>query len=133
MRSTHLPSLRRSLVTAMSAGILLAGAAFAQAPAQGRYRCYEPPSYTVMAWFDLAGEEISVNGAAAKSVRIDTGTGRMALPHDALPPYRHGFHFAPGTKDGDAERATIVLARRADARPGQRSWATLPRCYLTTH
>ena len=115
------------------AGLLLTSAAFAQAPAPGRYRCYEQPSYAVMAWFDLAGAEVSVNGDTPRTVRIDAARGRIELPRGLLPPYRHGFYFAPGAAGGDAERVTIVLAASAEARPGQRVWARLPRCYLTTH
>ncbi len=99
----------------------------------GRYRCYEPPGYGVMAWFDLDAKGISVHGDAPQAAHIDAATGRIDLPREALLPYRHGFFFPPSAAAGDAGRATIVLAARADARPGQRAWATLPRCYLTTH
>lgn len=128
-------SQRRLFALAMLAvaGLLLAGAASAQAPAQGRYRCYEPPGYAVMAWFDFSAAGIGVNGDAPQAVRIDAATGRIELPRDALPPYRHAYFFPPGAAGGNAGRATIVLARRADQRPGQPAWAKLPRCYLTTH
>lgn len=115
------------------AAFLLAGPASAQAPVQGRYRCYEPPGYGVTAWFDLDAEGISLHGDVPQAVRIDVATGRIDLPKDTLPPYRHGFFFPPDAAGGDAGRATIVLARRADQRPGRPGWARLPRCYLTTH
>ena len=101
--------------------------------ATGRYRCYEPPSYAVMAWFDLTANQISVNGNDPMPVRVDTASGRIDLPPDAIPPWRFGWHFAPGAKNGDAERVTIVLARRAEQRLGNQAWVRLPRCYLTTH
>ncbi len=128
-------SRRRLLARAMLAvaSLHFAGTASAQAPAAGRYRCYEPPGYTVMAWFDLDAKGISVHGDAPQAVRIDAATGRLSLPRDALPPYRHGFYFPPDAAGGDAGRATIVLASRADQRPGRSGWARLPRCYLTTH
>jgi len=131
-----IPSPERRLITAAIcaiAGLLLAAAASAQTPAPGRYRCYEPPGYAVIAWFDLDARGISVNGDAPRRIRFDAATGRIDLPRKALPPHRHGFYFAPGAAGGDAGRVTIVLASRADARPGQRAWAKLPRCYLTTH
>lgn len=115
------------------ASLHFAGAASAEAPPPGRYRCYELPGYTVMAWFDLDARGISVHGDAPQAVRIDAASGRLTLPRDALPPYGHGFYFSPGAADGDAGRATIVLASRADQRPGRSAWARLPRCYLTTH
>ncbi|MBI3096273.1 MAG: hypothetical protein HYY97_15500 [Rhodocyclales bacterium] len=126
------PYRQRQLLSFI-AGLLLAASAAAQAPAAGRYRCYELPGYAVLAWFDLAGAEISVNGDTPRTVRIDAARQRIELPRGLLAPYRHGFWFAPGAGGGDAERVTIVLAARADARPDQRRWATLPRCYLTTH
>lgn len=121
------------VVTLALASFLLTGAASGQAPANGRYRCYEPPSYGVMAWFDLDAKGISVHGDAPQVVRIDAVTGRIDLPQNTLPPYRHGFYYLPDAAGGDAGRSTIVLARRADQRPGQPAWAKLPRCYLTTH
>ncbi|MDA8259808.1 MAG: hypothetical protein M0Z99_29905 [Betaproteobacteria bacterium] len=121
---------RRLLACALA---LVAGSVFAETPAPGRYRCYEPPGYTVMAWFDLDARGISVHGDAPQALRVDAVSGRLTLPRDALPPYRHGFYFPPGAAGGDAGRATIVLAARADVRPTQRVWARLPRCYLTTH
>ncbi len=115
------------------AALWLAGSAFAQAPPHGRYRCYQPPGYTVMAWFDLDAKGISVNGAAPHVVRIDAAKGRIDLPRGLLPPHRYGYYFAPGAAGGDAERVTVVLAGRADLRPGQPAWEKQPRCYLTTH
>ncbi|MCM2309155.1 MAG: hypothetical protein NDI91_16990 [Sulfuritalea sp.] len=132
VRRARLRQLSTHAILAV-AGLLLAGAACAQAPAHGRYRCYELPAYTVMAWFDLAAAGISLNGDTPRPVRVDAATGRIELPRGLLPPYRHGFYLPSGAAGGDAERITIVLAARADARPGQRVWATLPRCYLTTH
>lgn len=125
------PFRQRRLLACVLA--LMAGSAFAQAPAAGRYRCYELPSYAVMAWFDLDAAGLSLNGDTPRPVRVDAAAGRIELPRGLLPPYRHGFYFPPGATGGDAERITIVLAPRADARPNQRTWATLPRCYLTTH
>jgi hypothetical protein len=112
--------------------LVLSSSSLAQ-HATGRYRCYEPPSYSVMAWFDLTAKDISVNGNDPVPIRIDAAGGRIDLPPDAIPPWRFGWPFAPGAKDGDAERVTLVLARRADQRPGNPAWVRLPRCYLTTH
>lgn len=111
----------------------IAGSALAQAPVPGRYRCYQPPAYTVMAWFDLTTGAIAINGDSPLPVRFDSGNEGFELPPGAIPPWRRGIGFAPGAKGGDAERVTIVLASRPDHRPGHVAWANLPRCYLTTH
>ncbi len=136
-RPGGLPSGRRRrfsrlAVTALALAAIATTAA-AQSPPPGRYRCYQPPAYSVMAWFDLDRGRISVHGDTPQAVKFDAASGRIDLPPDALPPWRHGLHFAPGAKEGDAERYTIVLASRAEHRPGHASWARLPRCYLTTH
>jgi hypothetical protein len=74
--------------------VFLAGSALAQAPVPGRYRCYEPPAYAVMAWFDLTPGEIAINGDAPLPIRIDTVTGGFDLPPGAIPPWRRGVGFA---------------------------------------
>lgn len=110
-----------------------AGSALAEAPPPGRYRCYQPPAYAVLAWFDLTADQIAINGDAPRPVGIDPATGRLELSPGTLPPWRHGIRFAPGAKEGDAGRETIVLVSRPEHRPGHVGWARLPRCYLTTH
>lgn len=116
---------RGAAVALVALGV--AWAAQGQTPPPGRWRCYQPPAYTVLAWFDLTAETISVNGNEPLPVRFDAD--RIALPPTALPPYREGVHFSPGSTQGDAERQTLVLLRV----PGQRPAAHLPRCYMTTH
>jgi hypothetical protein len=133
MKTPHCRNRSLTQAALAVAGILLTAAAFAQTPAHGRYRCYQPPDYSVMAWFDLDAAGIAVNGDAPLPLRTDAATGRIDLPRGALPPYRHGLYFLPGVAGGDAERVTIVLARSADLRPGRPAWEKQPRCYLTTH
>jgi hypothetical protein len=120
---------RRLLALVFSAGI--AGAAAAQTPPEGRWRCYQPPGYTVLAWFDLTPATIAVDGHEPLPVSFDAG--RLALPPAALPPYREGLYLPPGSVQGDAERHTLVLLRTPGQRSGGAGWARLARCYLTTH
>ena len=129
MKTPYVP--RRLLALILACGF--ATAAFAQAPPDGRWRCYQPPGYVVTAWFDLAAGGVSVNGDTPLPVRIDAASGRIALPPGALAPHREGLYLPPGTAQGDAERHTLVLLRTAGQRPGSRGWERLPRCYLTTH
>lgn len=109
----------------------LAGAALAQTPPPGRWRCYQPPSYVVLAWFDLGADNIAVDGNAPLPVRFEGG--RLALPVAALPPYREGLYLPPAATQGDAERHTLVLSRTPGRPAGGRGWDALPRCYMTTH
>ncbi|MFZ2854300.1 MAG: hypothetical protein WAZ34_09355 [Rhodocyclaceae bacterium] len=44
-----------------------------------------------------------------------------------------GIYEPPPDASQWPRRHTIVLARRADTKPGSREWAKLPQCYLTEH
>jgi hypothetical protein len=126
------PSCQRRLLAPLALLLALAaGGACAQVPPDGRWRCYQPPGYTVLALFDLAGGRLAVDGNPPQPVAV--GEGGFALPVGALPPWRHAIYFAPGKAPVDVERHTLVLAPRADARRSGRAWERLPRCYLTTH
>jgi hypothetical protein len=115
------------------AGLLAAGTTLAQAPLPGKYRCYQPPAYTVTAWFELGEGRARIDGGDPAPFRYDAAAARIDWTTDALAPHRHGFHYPAGVPGDDAGRPTIVLAPRAPARPGQPGWARLPRCYLITH
>ncbi len=120
---------RRLLALILACGVV--GAAAAQMPPEGRWRCYQPPSYGVLAWFDLTGGGIAVNGNPPLPVRFDAG--RLGLPAAALPPHGEALYLAPGSARGDAERHTLVLLRTPGQKPGGLGWERQPRCYLTTH
>ena len=125
-----MPCRRRLLALALT---FLAGASFAQTPPEGRWRCYQPPAYTVLAWFDLAGEQLAVDRNPPQPFAADAATGRLRLPAEALPPYREALYLPPGHARGDAGRHTLVLLRTPGQKPGSRGWERLPRCYMTTH
>ena len=128
------PYRRRRLLAALLALIaFLTGSAFAQSPPEGRWRCYQPPGYTVLALFDLAGGQLAVDGNPPQRLSIDAAAGRLALPVGALPPYREALYLPPGSARGDADRHTLVLLRTPGQKPGGSGWERLPRCYLTTH
>ena len=124
------PSFQRRLL-AMILACGMAGAVAAPSPPAGRWRCYQPPSYTVLAWFDLAGDNIAVDGNPPAPVRFEAG--RLILPAAVLPPHGEALYLAPGSVRGDAERHTLVLLRTPGQQAGGRGWERLPRCYLTTH
>jgi len=104
-------------------------------PPAGRYRCYQPPDYAVLSWFDFAsdGTYRLQGGPVAryswepkrKVVRwLDGEYAKQGLV---------GIYESPPDADQWPRRHTIVLAKRADTKPGSASWAKLPQCYLTEH
>ncbi|MBI2306249.1 MAG: hypothetical protein HYU78_03010 [Rhodocyclales bacterium] len=123
------PALLAAAVTLLSPAAL----ADAGRPPQGKYRCYQPPDYAVLAWFEITADGVRIDGGDPLRFAFDAKARRIDWPTQDLAPYRHGFFFPSGTAGGDAERTTIVLARQRTAQPGQTGWDRLPRCYLTTH
>lgn len=125
--------LRISLIAALllqASGSLLADTV---APPSGKYRCYQPPGYTVMAWFELHEGMVSVNGGDAEPYTYHPGTRRIDWPFGAFAPLHHGRFFAHGELGDETDRTTIVLLRRPETRIGKDGWGKLPRCYLTQH
>ena len=132
-RPKEVPVGRRLFALLPALLALLAGAAFAQTPPEGRWRCYQPPAYAVLAWFDLGGGQIAVDRNPQRPYTADAATGRVALPAGALAPHREALYLPPGHAQGEAERHTLVLLRSPGQKPGGRGWDALPRCYMTTH
>jgi hypothetical protein len=111
----------------------LASAALAQTPPFGRYRCYQPPAYTVTAWFDLDAAGYRLNGGSAQPYQIDRESGKLTWSGNGIDGRGHGRYSPPGTNSDDGARHTIVLSTTPAPLPTQRDWARLPRCYMTTH
>lgn len=105
------------------------------APPAGRYRCYQPPAYTVTAWFDLeAGGRYRLNGGEPQAYSFDAGKSLIRWSREeAAQGWRAGRYLPPGSPGPDLDRYTIVIVPRDDARPGQPGWDKFERCYLTTH
>ena len=101
----------------------------AEAPVLGKYRCYQPPNYEVVAWLELREDVARINGDDPQPYTFDAAASRFDWPDQSLAPYRHGILFLSGMPGDDTGRTTILLTTK----PGQRSGAKLPRCYLTTH
>ena len=129
---------RRLAAATLVAGALLAGATATAAdtplPA-GRYRCYQPPAFTVTAWFDLeANGTYRVNGGKWQRYAFDAEKSLVRWSgSDFAAGQGYGVFIPPGGPGGEEARHTIVLSGRADARPGMSGWARLERCYMTTH
>ncbi|MFC5300874.1 hypothetical protein [Azospira restricta] len=127
--------MKTLLARLLLAASLLPAAAAADpvAPPDGKYRCYQPPEQTVVAWFEIVAGTVRIDGGEPRRFAFDARARRIDWPGAELAPYRHGFFFPVGADDEHGERTTIVLAQQRRARPGQAGWQQLPRCYLTTH
>ncbi len=119
----------RALAALLAALPAVASAAGEALPA-GRYRCYQPPSYAVTAWFDLAadgsyrfqGEDAARYAYDPDSRRVTWLDGALARDHSG------GIYHPPSTEAPTGQRHAIVLERREEAAPAAPS-----ECFLTTH
>jgi len=117
--------------------LLLAGLAQAAdaPPPAGRYRCYQPPDYTVLSWFDFDSDgTYRFQGGPVARYSWEASRKVVRWLDGEHAQQRHvGIYEPPADSNQWPRRHTIVLARRADTRPGSASWAKLPQCYLTEH
>jgi hypothetical protein len=116
--------------------LLLAGTAAAadMPPPAGRYRCYQPPDFLVVSWFDFEadGTYRLQGGASARYAWEATGRRVRWLDGEHAKQGLVGIYQPPPDASHGPRRHTIVLAR-ANVKPGSRAWDKLPQCYLTEH
>ncbi len=129
--------LGQGVATAAAKNVGEAAAAkpVAVAVAAGRYRCYQPPTYTVTAWFDLESDgSYRLNGGAPQRFAYDPARALIRWSGGDFASRRlFGIYMPPGKPGADEDRVTIVLSKRADMRPARKGWEVLERCYLTMH
>lgn len=96
----------------------------------GRYRCYQPPSYVVTAWFDIEpGHTYRFQGEAPQPFRYDPVTRRIVWTGGELAQAHAGGTYHPPTADSAlGSRHAIVLEPRA-----RRDAGPVTECFLTTH
>ena len=99
-------------------------------PPAGRYRCYEPPSYSVTAWFDLLPDgRYQFQGEPAQRFSYEPGTRHIAwLAGELASSHGGGEYQAPAPGAAAGQRHTIVLLPLSKSAAGPRT-----ECYLTTH
>ena len=114
---------------------LLPAAAAAEAPPPGRYRCYQPPDYVVVSWFDFEadGTYRLQGGPPARYVWEAKGKRVRWLDGEHARQRLVGIYQPPPDAGKWPRRHTIVLANRDGAKPGGAGWEQLPQCYLTEH
>lgn len=129
----------RNLAAAFLALVPLAAAQAAAdsspSPPVGRYRCYEPPAYTVVSWFDFdADGTYRFNGGAPARYRYDAERRLVTWLDGELASGRQvGIYVAPVAGGQESSRYVIALSPRPELRPGSSGWKRLVQCYLTTH
>ena len=122
---TKLSATARRLALAASFGTASLAAA-ADLPS-GRYRCYEPPTYVVTAWFDIEPNgTYRFQGESPARFRYDARTRDLTWIEGALATHHSGGRYEPPAAGSTAaQRHTIVLLPRGDSIASE--------CYLTTH
>lgn len=104
-------------------------------PPAGRYRCYQPPEFTVVSWFDFEADgTYRLQGGPPGRYAWDAPRMHVRwLDGEHAKQRLVGIYQPPPDAGQGPRRHTIVLARNAGAKPGKRGWDTLPQCYLTEH
>lgn len=115
--------------------LLAAGSALASPPPAGRYRCYQPPGYAVISWFDFEADgTYRLQGGAPAKYRWEPARSLVRwLEGEHAAERLVGIYQPPPDAGQWPRRHTIVLARNDEMRPGSRGWDKLPQCYLTEH
>lgn len=127
----NVPSLPTVLAALLPLLSTIPGSALAvELPPEGRYRCYEPPSYVVTAWFDLQADgTYRFQGQAPARYSYDPLKRQLRWLDGALAETHAGaIYHAPAAGGTAGQRHTLALQAHAPSRT-----AAAGECYLTTH
>jgi len=133
---------RRGVASGLTALLtLLAGdlATAADRPPAGRYRCYQPPSYVVTAWFDLeTNGTYRLQGDPPARYSFDPATRVLRwLDGEYAGTGKVGLYVPPAAKDATeyatAQRHAIVMTAPKNLRPPKGERDPRVQCLLTTH
>lgn len=127
-----------ALTVLLSLLTLLGGnlaAAAAERPPAGRYRCYQPPSYVVTAWFDLEADgTYRLQGGPPARYAFDPATRVVRwLDGDHAGTGKVGLYVPPAAEHATAERHAIVMTGPKNLRPPRNDRDPRVQCLLTTH
>jgi hypothetical protein len=125
----------------LAALLLLAtdASAAAERPPAGRYRCYQPPSYVVTAWFDLDLDgTYRLQGGPPARYAFDPATRVLRwLDGEHAGSGKVGLYVPPAAKDATehatAQRHAIVMTAPKNLRPPRNDRDPRVQCLLTTH
>ena len=120
---------------AAPAGLAKSVQTSAGAPPAGRYRCYQPPRYTVVSWFDLeTNGTYRVLDHDPAPYRYEAATRRVTwLKGDHTERGWVGLYLPPASDGAGGIRHTIVMTSAPNFKPPKDDRDTRPQCYLTTH
>lgn len=104
-------------------------------PPAGRYRCYQPPRFTVVTWFDLEPDgTYQAQGASATPYRYDGPRRQLRwLAGDHAERGWIGLYLPPAADGAGGIRHTIVMTTARNLKPPADERDSRPQCYLTTH
>lgn len=110
-------------------------AAPSASPPSGRYRCYQPPRFSVVSWFDLEADgTYRAQGAAAAPYRYDAQRRQLRwLAGDHAERGWVGLYLPPAADGAGGIRHTIVMTSTRNLKPPAGEQDPRPQCYLTTH
>lgn len=113
----------------------VAEATAADRPPAGRYRCYQPPRYTVVSWFDLDPDgTYRVLDEAPAPYRYEPAGRRVVwLKGDHAQRGWLGLYLPPQGDGAGGIRHTIVMTSPKNHKPPTSEQDPRPQCYLTTH
>lgn len=132
------PRLRAAVALATLAAAVLGSAgpaAAADQPPAGRYRCYQPPRYTVVSWFDLEADgTYRAQGAAPVGYRYEAkGRKVVWLGGDHAERGWLGLYLPPARDGAGGIRHTIVMSSPKNLKPPTNDRDPRTQCFLTTH
>jgi hypothetical protein len=105
-------------------------------PPAGRYRCYQPPGYVVLSWFDFGSDgTYRFQGGPVAHYTWESSPRSVVrwLDGEFASQRVVGIYQAPPEAGQWPRRHTIVLAKSAEAQSGSAGWEKFPQCYLTEH
>lgn len=125
------------LLAALAAAVLLpAGPAeAADQPPVGRYRCYQPPRYSVVSWFDLEADgTYRAQGGAPVRYRYEPkGRKVVWLGGDHAERGWLGLYLPPASDGAGGIRHTIVMSSPKNLKLPANDRDPRTQCFLTTH
>lgn len=104
-------------------------------PPAGRYRCYQPPGYTVVSWFDLEADgTYHLLGDDPAPSRYEPASRRVVwLKGEHARRGWIGLYLPPAADSAGGIRHTIVMTTAGNLKPPANDRDRRLQCYLKTN